>query len=331
MQPEMLATLHTVQQLLQHPWLQQPLLLWLVIVLSSLLPLPAGYQPLVLFRILALRLAKRVNKTTYPAAQLKLSGSLAAIIAITPWLILAWAFTLLSQMPQLWHGLLLYLCLDWQNVRQQALHIQSSLDKQQLSLARDQLQPLVLREVKLMSAVGVSKACLESLLFRLATQWTSVLLWFLAGGVVGAIAYRLLQELQQQWNPKQSQFQHFGKPVAAIVSLLNWPGMLLTGSVFALLVSLRQSRYYLKFARDGYFSWPARWLLAAGAAALNRNLAGPVYYQGQKIRRVRIGPALEPKAADISLLLQLCRQYQVGVLLLLSSYLGLGLFAGWPL
>lgn len=331
MQPELLAALDTLQQLLLHPWLQQPLLLWLVIVLSSLLPLPASYQPLVLFRILALRLANRVNKAAYPAAQLKLSGSLAAVIAITPWLLLAWAFTLLSQMPQLWHGLLLYLCLDWQTVRQQALQIQASLDKQQLSLARDQLQPLVLREVKLMSTVGVSKACLESLLFRLAAQWTSVLLWFLVGGVAGAIAYRLLQELQQQWNPKQLQFQHFGKPVAAVVALLNWPGMLLTGTVFALLVSFRQSRLHLKFASDGYFNWPARWLLAAGAAALNRNLAGPVYYQAQKIRRVRIGPILEPKATDISLLLKLCRQYQLGVLLLLSSYLGLGLLAGWPL
>ncbi|OBP15920.1 hypothetical protein A5320_00290 [Rheinheimera sp. SA_1] len=330
MQPETLAPLYTLQQLLQHPWLQQPLLLWLVIVLSSLLPLPASYQPLVLFRILASRLASRVNKTAYPSAQLKLSGSLAAVIAIAPWLLLAWAFTLLSQMPQLWHSLLLYLCLDWQTVRQHALQIQASLEKQQLSLARDQLQPLVLREVRLMSEVGVSKACLESLLFRLATQWTSVLLWFLAAGVEGAIAYRLLQELQQQWNPKQSQFQHFGKPVAAIVAVLNWPGMLLTGTVLALLVSLRQSRQYLKFASDGYFSFPARWLLAAGAAALNRNLAGPVYYQGQKIRRVRIGPALEPKAADISLLLKLCRQYQVGVWLLLSSYLGLGLLASWP-
>lgn len=328
MQPE---TIDILQQLLQQPWLQQPLLLLVVVVFSSLLPLPASYQPLVLFRIFACQMARRVNKSAYPAAQLRLSGSLAAMVAIAPWLLLAWAFTLLSQMPQLWHALLLYLCLDWQTIRQQALQIQRSLDKQQLSLARDQLQPLVLREVRMMSAVGVSKACLESLLFRLACQWTSVLLWFLAGGVEFAIAYRLLQELHQQWNPKHSQFRYFGQPVAAIVTLLNWPGMLLTATVLSLLVSFRQSKLYLKFASDGYFSWQARWLLAAGAAALNRNLAGPVYYQGEKIRRVRIGPPLEPTAADISLLLKLCRQYQMGVLLLLMSYLGLGLVAGWPL
>lgn len=327
MQPETIAT---IQQLLQQPWLQQPLLLLIVVLLSSLLPLPASYQPLVLFRILALGLAKRVNKIDYPSTQLKLSGSLAAVIAIAPWLVLAWAFTLLSQMPQLWHGLLLYLCLDWQHVRQQAQQIERSLDKQQLSLARDQLQPLVLREARLMSAVGVSKACLESLLFRLAAQWTSVLLWFLVGGVVFAIAYRLLQELHQQWNPKHPNFRHFGKPVAVMVALLNWPGLFLTGTVLSLMVSWRQSQQYLKFASDGYFSWPGRWLLAAGAAALNRNLAGPVYYQGQKIRRVRIGPAREPQPSDISLLLTLCRQYQIGVLLLLCSYVGLVMLSQWP-
>jgi len=328
LQPETIATL---QQLLHNPWLQQPLLLLIVVVLSSLLPLPASYQPLVLLRILAVRLASKVNKANYPAAQLQLSGSLAAVIAIGPWLMLAWAFALLSQMPELWHGLLLYLCLDWQNVRQQALQIQQSLDKQQLSLARDQLQPLVLREVRLMSEVGVSKACLESLLFRLAAQWTSVLFWFLAGGVIVAIASRLLQELQQQWNPKHPNFRYFGKPVAVLASIMNWPGMLLTATVLAFMVSLRRSRHYLKFANDGYFSFPARWLLAAGAAALQRNLAGPVYYQGQKIRRIRIGPLQEPAAADISQLLKLCRQYQVGVCLLLASYVGLALLGNWPL
>ena len=328
MQTELIPTL---VQLLQSPWLQQPLVLLLVIILSNLLPLPASYQPLVLFRILAKRMADRVNKRGYHQAQLQLSGSLATLVAISPWLILAWAFTLLSQVPPLWHGILLYLCLDWQQVRQQALHIEQSLNKQQLSLARDQLQPLVLREVKLMSALGVSKACLESLLFRLASQWTSVLLWFLAGGVFVAIAYRLLLELHQQWNPKHHHFRHFGKPVSVVVAVLNWPGRVLTATILALMVGLKRSRHYLKFANDGYFNFPARWLLAAGAAGLQRNLAGPVYYLGQKIRRVRIGPLQEPAAKDISQLLILCRQYQFSVILLLCSYLGLALFRGWPL
>ena len=94
MQPELFSTL---EQLLLQPWLQQPLVLLVVIILSNLLPLPASYQPLVLFRILAKRLANRVNKADYPAAQLQLSGSLGALLAISPWLVLAWAFTLLSQ------------------------------------------------------------------------------------------------------------------------------------------------------------------------------------------------------------------------------------------
>ncbi|MBU1438967.1 MAG: cobalamin biosynthesis protein [Gammaproteobacteria bacterium] len=327
MQPETIATF---QQLIQQPWLQQPLLVLLVAVVSSVLPLPASYQPLVLFRLLAVRLATRVNKASYPSAQLNLSGSLAAMIAVVPWLILAWAFTLLSQVPALWHGLLLYFCLDWQNSRQQALDIQRSLSKQQLNLARDQLQPLVLREVRLMSEVGVSKACLESLLFRLATQWTAVLLWFLLGGVVLAIACRLMQELHQQWNPKRQKYRYFGQPVAWLVSVLNWPGMLLCATVLALLVSWRHSRHYLKFSNDGYFNWSARWLLAAGAAALKRNLAGPVYYDGQKIRRVRIGPVNEPQPSDIQLLLKLARQYQVGLLLMLTSYIGLTILGHWP-
>lgn len=328
MSPELLTTL---QQLLQNPWLQQPVVLLTVMILSTVLPLPASYQPLVLFRILAKRLAGRVNKAGYPKAQLQLSGCLASLIAIAPWLVLAFAFTLLSQIPLLWQGILLYLCLDWQYVRQQALQIANSLDRQQLSLARDQLQPLVLREVKLMSALGISKACLETLLFRVAMQWTSVLLWFLAGGVLFAIAFRLLQELHQQWNPKLSQFRFFGQPVALVMTILNMPGLVLTATILALMVGFRQSRQYLKFANDGYFHFPSRWLLSAGAAALKRNLAGPVYYQGQKIRRVRIGPLQEPTAADISKLLKQCSQYQFAIFLLLCSYVGLAILSLWPM
>ena len=327
MQPELLFT---IEQLLQNPWIAQPLLLLMVLLLSSLLPLPAVYQPLVLFRILAKQFAKRVNKAGYPSAQLKLSGSLATLLSVAPWLALAWAFTYLSQLPWLWHGILLYLCFDWSQIRQQAQLVAESLRKEQLSLARDHLQPMVLREVNLMSALGVSKACLESLLFRLAAQWTSVLLWFLVGGVIAAIGYRLLQELHQQWNPKHPQFRHFGQPVAFLVALLNSPGMFLTATILAFMVSLRRSRHYLKFANDGYFSPSARWLLAAGAAALQRNLAGPVFYHGEKVRRVRLGPQQEPTAADILELLKLCRQFQTSIGLLLASYVGLALLSNWP-
>ncbi len=62
-----------------------------------------------------------------------------------------------------------------------------------------------------MSAIGLTKACIETLSLRFAKQWFSVLFWFMLGGGIAALSYRLLQELQQCWNPKLTQFQHFGR------------------------------------------------------------------------------------------------------------------------
>lgn len=306
-------------QLLQHPMLQQPLLALLMIVLSTLLPLPASYQPLQLFRVVAVAMAKKVNKPAYSAKQLQLSGSLAMLLLLLPILALATAFAQLSQWPELWQALLLYCCLDWQQQRQQALAVSQSLDKQQLNLARDQLQPLLLRQTQQMSAIGLTKACIETLSLRFAKQWFSVLFWFMLGGGIAALSYRLLQELQQCWNPKLTQFQHFGRPAANLVRLLSFIPVLLCGTLVALLRQWRQSLVYFRFSQDGLLRLPQRWLLAASSAALARNLAGPLYYGHEKQRRVRIGPATEPQSSDIRIWLNLCRQLQIASFMLIAS------------
>ncbi len=306
-------------ELLQHPMLQQPLLALLMILLSTLLPLPASYQPLQLFRLVAVAMAKKVNKPAYSAGQLLLSGSLALLLLWLPVLALASAFAQLSQWPELWQALLLYCCLDWQQQRQQVLAVSQSLDKQQLNLARDQLQPMLLRQTRQMSAVGLSKACIETLSLRFAKQWFSVLFWFMLGGGVAALAYRLLQELQQCWNPKLTQFQHFGQPAASLVRLLSFIPVVICGTLIALLRQWRASWLYFRFSQDGQLQLPQRWLLAASSAALGRNLAGPLYYGNDKQRRVRIGPATEPQSSDIRIWLNLCRQLQIASFILIAS------------
>lgn len=316
-------------ELLQQPMLQQPLLALLMMLLSALLPLPASYQPLQLFRLVAIAMVNKVNKAGDSTAQQLLSGCLALLLLLLPVLALASAFAELSEWPELWHALLLYCCLDWQQHRQQALAISQSLDKQQLNLARDLLQPLVLRKTQQMSAVGICKACIESLSLRFAKQWFSVLFWFMVGGGIAALAYRLLQELQQCWNPKRPQFQYFGRPAAILVKWLSFIPLMLCGALLAMLRNWRQSIHYLRLSQDGNLGLPQRWVLSACSAALARNLAGPLYYGNEKQRRVRIGPVTEPQSSDIRLWLNLCRQLQVASFLLIASFWLLRLVSTW--
>ena len=318
-------------QLLQQPMLQQPLLALLMITLSSLFPLPQSYQPLLVVRQAAHGLANRVNKSGYSKQQLFISGSLAMLVLVLPLLALAAAFASLSEWPEFWHALLLYCCLDWQNQRQQALLLSESIEKQQLSLARDLIKPLVLRQSQQLSEVGLCKASIESLTLRLAKQWVGVLFWFLIGGGLAALAYRLLLELQQSWNPKQPGFAEFGQPVSRLLALAAWLPQLLTGVLLAILQNWRASRYYRELAKAGDYTLPQRWLLAASSAALQRNLAGPRYYSNTKQRRIRFGPATEPNALDIQRFLHISRQVQQAVVLLIASGWVLLMVAVYPL
>ena len=306
-------------QMLQQPVLQQPLLALLMIALSSAFVLPASYQPLQVVRQAAIGLARRVNKPGYGKQQLLISGTLAMLVLLLPLLALAAAFASLSEWPEFWHALLLYCCLDWQNQRNQAFLLAQSIEKQQLSLARDLIKPLVLRQSQQLSEVGLCKATIESLTLRLAKQWVGVLFWFLVGGGLAALAYRLLFELQQSWNPKQPGFAAFGQPVGRLLTLMAWLPQLLTAALLALLKNWRGSRYYRQQATEQDYALPQRWLLAASSAALQRNLAGPRYYSATKQQRTRFGPATEPKALDIIHFLQISRQVQQAVVLLIAS------------
>lgn len=316
---------------LQQPLLQQPLLALLMIALSAIFPLPASYQPLQVVRQAAIGLANRVNKPGYGKQQLFISGSLAMLVLVLPLLALAAAFASLSEWPEFWHALLLYCCLDWQQQKQQALQVAAAVDKQQLSLARDLIKPLVLRQSQQLSQVGLCKASIESLTLRLAKQWFGVLFWFLAGGGLAAFGYRLLLELQQCWNPKQPNFSDFGQPVSRLFNVLAWLPQWLSALLLAILQNWRASHYYRRLAKAGDYALPQRWLLAASSAALQRNLAGPRYYSNTKQRRIRFGPATEPNATDIQRFLQISSQFQKAVVLLIACGWLLLMVALFPL
>ncbi len=121
-------------QLLQQPMLQQPLLALLMIVLSSVLPLPASYQPLQLFRVVAVAMAKKVNKPAYSAKQLLLSGNLAMLLLLPPILALASGFCQAIAMAGVMAGACCCIA-AWtgnNNDNKKALAVSQSLDKQQL-------------------------------------------------------------------------------------------------------------------------------------------------------------------------------------------------------
>ncbi len=320
-------TIAEIWQLLAHSDLQQPLLAIVVLMLSRFAPIPASYRPWFFFKTIAQAISQKVAKPDNGAQQQYLAGVLALLVFMVPFSMLLLAFDELSAWPEFFEAVLLYMALDWQFYANQLAQIDNSLNKQQLSLAKDQLQPLVLRKTSQLSETGIAKAALDSLALRLGKHWFGVLFWYLVGGGITACCYRLLLEVQQQWNPKLTQLREFGFFTAMIEKIASFLPLMLNTMLLAAWVNIKDTLTFFRFSQDLQLSFSSRWLLSAWAAALQCSMAGPVYYNLQKTSRVRVGPERQPSNSHLQLALKLALQLQNIALLLVFGLLVLNMAA----
>lgn len=298
-----------------------PLVLLSVWLLGSLVLLPQDYQPLTFFRIFARQLAVKVHPDPNRAgSQQLISGSLALALVLLPTLALLAPLYWLSDWPLVLDALLLYFCLDFVYYRQQSHKIALAISQQQNSRAKDLLQPLVLRQTQSLSSAGLCKANIEMLWLRTAKQWVGVSFWFLVGGGLAAVAYRLLLLCNQQWNDKQSNFRYFGRPASLLTQWASLPGSLVTALLLAFLTDISGAVRQWHQAFQLKLCLPHLLILGALVSALRVNLAGPVIYQQQKNQRKRLGPAHLPQVGDVLGALKLNRQFQLYAALLVFIF-----------
>lgn len=277
-----------------------PAILLLVVLAARLIPMPAAYHPLMLFRYFAQQLAAKVNPDPErPRQQLYISGSLALLVAWLPAMALLYSLYQFSELPLVLDALLLYAGLDWYTTQQQAQKIQQRLQTGQLTLAREQATSLLCRKTSTLSEMGLTKALLESLILRSASHFVGVCLAFVLAGGLGAIGYRLVTELQQQWNPKRDQYRYFGAPASALAGLLTAIPKCISSLLLAIQHGVLRSYRLCRATHCFNINRCSFWLLCCASAALRRSLGGPVYYNGLKQQRSKIKQPNEPVVTDI--------------------------------
>lgn len=275
----------------------------IALLLEHFLPIAEHQHPLTGWRYLATAMAQKVNRQQGRSAyQQRISGTLGMIML----LVTIWPFqimvTWLIGNPWIWQTLLLTLLLSWRPVKHRALAVGDALKLKQHQLAREQLTPLVVRDTTALSPLGITKATLESTLFRFINHYVGVLFWFWVAGINGAVGYRLIILLAEYWNPKQAEYRHFGAVVYRLAQLLCWLPARASWLWLMLWGNIKKTLGYRSVISE-FSSRCGGWLLAAGSAHLGCHLGGPVYYQ-QKQRRVRFHSQREPKAVDIHRLLR---------------------------
>lgn len=272
----------------------------MAVLAARFVPLPLSYQPWQIFRVAATGLATRVLHDTDSPSYQRLAGLLSTLVLIVPTVFIYAVLRELSDWPHLLDAVLLYFCLDTNGLPNQLRPIITALDKGQLSLSRQLLAPLVLRDTHQLSAVGVVKAALDMLILRFAAQWFSLLCCFWLFGGVATLGLKLALVLHEQWNCKLLRFQWYGIWLRQTLIVITTLPVLMFSAVLALQVGWRASLQFYRQVTDGSWPLPQRWLLSIWAQTLQRQTGGPVMYQGRKLARARFGPEQLPQSSDLS-------------------------------
>ncbi len=288
------------------------ILLSAVLLFDSIVQIPDKYHPISFFRIFIERLSKKVNPSDGRSAyQQNISGCIALVASVFPLLLIALLFVPLTEFPWFFEGCLLFLSLGLQPCLRDIKKVQLALSKQQKILARDRLQDWLLRKTENLSEIGIAKASCETLILRNIYFYQAIIFFFLIAGSKGAyfaFTLRLVLELNQAWNCKKKQFQHFGQAAAFIHKLMLWLPSRLAAISFSLAGQWRQSINIIRKNKKTWASTNALWPLSFASSALKIKLGGPVIYEQDKIRRGHLEQDCQPNDQSIAHAITLIRQ-----------------------
>lgn len=299
------------------------LLAWLI---ERYYPIKSAVDPIAFFRFVCDRMAAQVLPIEQQSQQHYISGTLAACVLVAPAIVIVYLTRELASYPFLIDAMILFVCLQFSQHTHSLKQINHALRGNKKQLARELLQPNVLRDTAILSELGINKASIEMYALRLAYQQAVVLFWFIIFGPVAALSYRMCYEAKQSWNVKRSKFARFGWFVHLICSVLQWVPLRLFALTLLLLSVPKQigKRLKLTCAPVAFCSAGGRVMLSAMASAIGKNISGPVYYDHSKVSRARCNVGSEPTLSDIAKVLSVCTRASIGflgLLLLLSWWL----------
>lgn len=213
--------------------------------------------------------------------------------------------------------ILIYTTIAPRDMAAHALRVAAALEapgmdaQSRLEAGRASVSKIVGRDVARLDEEGVIKAAVESVAESSIDGVIAPLFWALIAGAPGALAYRAINTLDSMWGYKNQDYLLFGRVAARADDAANWlPARLgfLSGLVACLPLSLAApARFNLKTAlslgwrdRRNHESPNSAWMEALTAGALGIRLAGPAWYEGQRLEKPFLGEASRaPEVSDI--------------------------------
>lgn len=285
-------------------------------LLDAWLGEPRRWHPLVGFGALTQWLERRMNsapKGKRGGFQLRVLGTLAALILLAPAVLGAWwleGFLLDRSHLIAFAGLgalTLYWAIGWKSLLTHMRAISKACQEKNLGAARVAVGQVVSRDCRSAQWPELRRAAIESGLENASDAVVGPLVWFLLAGIPGVILYRLSNTLDALWGYRSDRFQYFGWAAARWDDLLNLLPARVTALTFVLLAPRPPARGGgMSVALTAWRTLAHRCaspnagpVMCAGAGALGVRLGGPAHYHGQTLDKPWFGGDREPDDRDL--------------------------------
>ena len=289
-------------------------------------PLVSWYHPNTFLTVIFSALSERLYNPTNPKNYQYLASTLAFTLTILVIVTLVVLFLEFAFYPELLNGLILYLLLSSRAQEKKSLRIARLLKLNQKATARELLASLVARDVSRLSAPGICKATMESLVLQSARHYFAVIFFYLLGGAILALVYRLLTLIHQAWRKNLKPNNPFLAPIAKLLFVLEWLPTRLVALTIAATNASKQCSHDVKHYGRHFYQTNTGWLLSVTSAALQVQLGGPALYQGERFNKMRVGTDRLPDADDIPALVNRLDQAKAFWLLLIVGIEVISLF-----
>ena len=275
------------------------LVLWLALAVDAVWRWPQSTHPLTFMRYLVRQMGRKVLPTSsFSPFQHYISGSLAALVLLTPIVVCLAILVYMAEYPIFFEAVIMVVLLDFGYQRQQYKKVLKSVGRNKKSRAREMVGTITARQCDTLTDIGIAKAAIESLWLKFLYLYCGVIFYFVVAGPIGALVYRLLLLTTWQWHFRTPTMRYFATPVRKLVSLLVLPPAFI-GALLSLLVSHPVKA--LKAFRRCSAKDKTSLLLALLGGALNIKLGGPAIYANRKYRYPRVGGAEDVKYSHMLL------------------------------
>jgi adenosylcobinamide-phosphate synthase len=201
-------------------------------------------------------------------------------------------------------------------LRAAARRVRDALLADDLECARALVPALVGRDPATLGASDLAAATIESLAENTVDAVVAPATWAIAGGAAATCVYRAINTMDAMVGHRSVRYRHFGWAAARLDDCANFVPARLT----ALLVVCVRPRAFGAVRRavveqaPGHPSPNAGVAEAAFAAALGRELGGPLAYGGRREERPRLGWGPRPEPGDIDAAITLASHVELALI-----------------